>query len=235
MKLRLTVILLVVFAILISGCGKNKKEEEKTAESETPVTTTTTTTQQVPEINTAKVKQAIGAFPDFSSKIKEISSQDVPTTQEDMEAMQKKNLDEMETFAKSKGFDNMQDFYTYMSVIIYLYQLHETANNLDSLLAQLPAEQRESDETKQGVEELKKKYAEAKVTYGDSIFNIVINNKSKIETFFLEQQQIQAQQMSKFGQPQAQVQPAQQAAAQKTTQAPPPTPQPTSKKVKKTK
>ncbi len=235
MKLRFAVILLAVFAILIAGCGKSKKEEEKTAEVETSVTTTTTT-QQVPEIKAAKVEQAISAFPSFSVKIKEISSQDVPTTQEDMEAMQKKNLDEMEAFAKLKGFDNMQDFYTYMSVIIYLYQLHETANNLDSLLAQLPAEQRESDDTKQGVEELKKKYAEAKVTYGDSIFNIVIRNKTKIEAFFLEQQQIQAQQMSKFGQPQTQVQPSQQAAAQKPTQTPPATPQPTApKKVKKTK
>jgi len=218
MKLRLFGVLLLAFAVLISGCGKSEKKEETvketTEQSETAQQPGMTDTSGL-EIEIAKVNKAIESLPEVGDKLIELSNE--PNENKNQQQAMDDMLAQLGEVGKKYGFANGQEIISYVDFIVQIASMQMMMNNMDSILNELPDEQKNSPQVQQSIKDLKDKYEEAKKQYGDEVFSVISENQAKINNFFQKMQAMQAKQAQQQAQQQAEKFPQLKKDAQKDT------------------
>ncbi|MCD6594228.1 hypothetical protein J7L68_00945 [bacterium] len=203
MKMRSLALVLVILAILIAGCGKGKKEEKTTEQTTTTTTTSTDTTG--PKIEAGKLSKTIDALSEVGDQLVELNKN--PNKPQNQQEAVTQMMTTMDKVAKKNGLTDGKELISYVDFIVQISSMQSTVENLDSVLEQLPPDQRNSPDVQKSIENLKTKYEDAKKQYGKEVFTIISNNKVKIKAFFDKLQsmraqpgQAQAQQPKKFQQ-----------------------------------
>ncbi len=195
MKLfRIAVVGLIAVAFL-GGCSKGQKSQEKTTQQATAKASAgSTATQQEQTVQVAKINKLADALPDIAQKVRELGNKPQPANQQEANNQMMMAMDEV---AKKHGFSDGQELLAYLDFVVQVMTMEKTMNNLDSILNAMPPDQRNSDNVKKSVEQLKENYKKFKEQYGDSVLQAVKNNMGKIEKFLDDLDKIRQEQMAK--------------------------------------
>ncbi len=201
--------IVVLIAILITGCGKSNKEQKapnaepaKTAAQQPSAQQASTKQQQFPKLEAAKVTKAIAALDDFSALVKKFQNKPKPTTQEEMQNQQQEAMTEMGKMATKYGFQNGEELATYINGIIQFTLMEQTKKSMGEQLANMPDEQKNSEQMQSQIQKFNTQYETVKKTLGDDVIKIINKNSAKLDKFIKEQQAIQQAQQRQMQQTQ---------------------------------
>lgn len=193
--------LLVVLALLLSGCGKGKKEESgQTTEQTATATQAQQSSQQpqmqLPKLEPKKVQKAIDALDDFSKLIKSFQNKPQPSTPEELQKSNEEAMAEIGKLAQRSGFDSAEEQLVYTSTIIQIALLQQAKKSMEAQMPNLPEDQKNSPQMQAQIQNINSQYAQLKNTYSKDIFDIIDKNMDKIDGFIKQQQQLQMQQQA---------------------------------------
>jgi len=222
MKIRMTVLLLVAIALLLSGCGKGKEEQKTETAEQTAQTTQGMPQMELPKIETSKLQKAVESLPDFCALIEKFTGMPQPKDQAEAQERTNDMVAQFEGLAKKVGLENAEEYGTYIGVILQIAFGEEEIRNAEQMVAQLPEDQKSQMQAQ--IQYMRSQYDLMKANYGDEAFKIIANNRAKVDVFIALQKKIQAQQMAaqqqmqqtQQGQQAQQTQPKGQTPAQKT-------------------
>jgi len=213
MKIKMMVLLFIVTALLIAGCGKGKGEQKAEATADTAQVTQSAPQMELPKVELPKLEKAIESLSEFGALVEKLRAMPEPKDQAEAQKRTNDMVAKVDELAKKCGLANAEEYGTYISVILQIALGEQEIKKAEQMSAQLPEDQKAQMQAQ--LQYMKSQFDLMKTTYGDEIFKLVASKKAKIDAFVALQEKIQAEQM------QAQMK-AQQQAQQAQTQGTPP-------------